>query len=46
MREAVFDSIGRFVQKNIRRLFLGVPQRLESMVEEFYYRLGMVHVGA
>ena len=46
MREAVFDSIGRFVQKNIRRLFLGVPQRARAMVEEFYYRLGMVHAGA
>jgi len=42
----VFDSIGRFVQKNIRRLFLGVPQRARAMVEEFYYRLGMVHAGA
>ena len=46
MRGAVFDSIGRFVQKNIRRLFLGVPQRARAMVEEFYYRLGMVHAGA
>ncbi len=42
----MLDSLRHLIQRNMRRLFIGGPQRFRVMVEEFAYRFGLVRATA